>query len=34
MATIAESIKEAINKFGITKVDNTVVFAYEVNGKG
>jgi hypothetical protein len=31
---MSDSIKEAINKFGITKVDDTTVFAYEVNGKG
>jgi len=34
MTTIADSIKEAILQYGITKVDNTIVYAYEVDGKG
>lgn len=34
MTTIADSIRDAILQYGITKVDGMLVYAYEVNGKG
>jgi meiotically up-regulated gene 157 (Mug157) protein len=34
MLSFADSIKNAIMKYGVVKLDTLEIFAYEVNGKG
>lgn len=34
MTDFSASIRDAIMKYGVIKLDNLEIFAYEVNGKG